>query len=170
MRNKPIDLDKLMIDKWRELGFYYDRDDRMEVNQWRFYGSKQGLQNFADLLDKYTTNPNSSTLSEHNHYGPYSYLKIMTWDKPTITESYIAGTIQDLKELRDIIADKLNEAQPGQTFSIDEDYGVDNTMTAKFFLMADDFDPPSMDELIVSGRQKIVNEWIEQQGQKSSSI
>jgi hypothetical protein len=35
--------------------------------------------------------------------------------------------------------------------------------------MVDEFDPPSMDELIVSGRQKIVNEWMEQQRQKTSS-
>ena len=169
MRDKPIDLDQLMIDEWRELGFYYDRDDRMDVNQWRFYGSKQRFQNLVSLLDKYTENPNNDTLSEHDHYGPYSYLKIMTWDKPTITESYIAGTIPDLKKLRNIILDKLNKAQPGQTFNIDKDYGVDNTVTVKFFVMADDFDPPSMDELIVSGRQKIVNEWMEHQRQKSST-
>lgn len=161
MRDKPIHLDQLMIDKWRELGFYYDHDDRMDLNQWRFYGSKQGLQNFISLLDKYTTNPHNDTLSEHDHYGPYSYLKIMAWDKPTITGSCIAGTLQDLKRLRDIIADKLNTALPGQTFNIEKDYGVDNTKTAKFFVMADDFDPPSMDELLVSGRQKIVNEWME---------
>ena len=93
----------------------------------------------------------------------------MTWEKPTITESCIAGTIQDLKRLRDIITDKLTKAQPGQAFNIDKDYGVDNTVTVKFFVMYDDFDPPSMDELIVSGRQKVVNEWMEQQRQKSSS-
>lgn len=167
MRDKKIDLDQLMVDEWRELGFYYDRDDRMDVNQWRFYGSKQGLQKFVALLEKYTDNPHNDTLSEHDHYGPYAYLKIMTWDKPTITESYIAGTIQDLKQLSIIIAKKLNKAEPGQAFNIDKDYGVDNTVTAKFFVMSDDFDPPSMDELIVSGRQKVVNEWMEQQRQRS---
>jgi hypothetical protein len=169
MTNKPIDLDQLMIDEWRELGFYYDRDDRMDVNQWRFYGSKKGLQKFVSLLDGYTNNPYNDTLSEHSHFGPYSYLKIMTWDKPIINEGYIAGTIQHLRMLRDILAEKLVKAQVGQTFNIDKDYGVDNTATAKFFVMSDDFDPPSMDELIVSGRQKIVNEWMEQQRKKSAS-
>lgn len=57
----------------------------------------------------------------------------MTWDTPSTTESYIAGTIQDRKRLRDIIADKLDNARPGQTFNIDMDYGVDNTVTVKFF-------------------------------------
>ena len=162
MNNQKIDLDKLMVDEWRNLGFYYDRDDRIDVNQWRFYGSKKGLQNFVNLIEKYTTNPQNDTLSEHDHFGPYSYLKIMTWDKPVITEDYIGGTFQDLKNLKQIIKDKLSHSQPGQTFNIDKDYGIENTITAKFFVMSDDFDPYTMDELIVSGRQKIVNENMKQ--------
>ncbi|MDT0556208.1 hypothetical protein [Patiriisocius hiemis] len=158
MSNQKIDLDKMMVDEWRNLGFYYDRDDRIDVNQWRFYGSKKGFQNFVSLLEKYTNNPQNEIISEHGHFGPYSYLKIMTWDKPVITEDYIAGTIQDLKNLQQIIADKLSTSRPGQTFNIDKDYGQDNTITAKFFVMSDDFDPYTMDELIVSGRQNIVNE------------
>ncbi len=150
----------MMIDEWRQLGFYYDRDDRLDVNQWRFFGSKKGLKNFVSLLDKYTNNPANDTLSEHDHYGPYSYLKIMTWDKPIITADYIAGTIQDLKILRNLISDKLDKTDAGQTFNIDKDYGQNNTITAKFFVMADNFDPVSMDELIVSGRQEIVNKSI----------
>ena len=169
MSDKRIDLDQLMIDEWRQLGFYYDRDDRMDVNQWRFYGSKQGLLNFVSLLRDYVANPSNDILSEHEHYGPYRYLKIMTSDEQRITERHIEGTIKDLDRLGDIIAEKLRKAQPGQTFNINKDYGIDNTVTAKFFVMADGFDPPSMDELLVSGRQKVVNEWMEQQRKKSSS-
>lgn len=157
MKDKKIDIDQMMIDEWRQLGFYYDRDDRLDVNQWRFFGSKKGLKNFVALLDKYINNPTNDTLSEHDHYGPYSYLKIMTWDKPTITADYIAGTIQDLKFLKNLISEKLDNTEPGQTFNIEKDYGQDNTTTAKFFVMADNFDPVSMDELIVSGRQLIAN-------------
>ena len=157
MTDKKIDIDQMMIDEWRQLGFYYDRDDRLDVNQWRFFGSNKGLQNFVSLLDKYTATPANDTLSEHEHYGPYSYLKIMTWDKPIITADYIAGTIQDLKNLKNLISEKLLNSIAGQTFAIDKDFGQDNTITAKFFVMADDFDPVSMDELIVSGRQATVN-------------
>ena len=82
----------------------------------------------------------------------------MTWDKPTITADYIAGTIQDLKILKNLISDKLDKSEAGQTFNIDKEYGQDNTISAKFFVMADNFDPVSMDELIVSGRQEIVNQ------------
>ena len=158
MKDKKIDIDQMMLDEWRQLGFYYDRDDRLDVNQWRFFGSKKGLQNFILLLDKYTNAPGKDTLSEHDHYGPYSYLKLMTWDQPIITPDYIAGTIQDLNILKHIISEKLSKTQPGQTFNIDKDFGQNNTITAKFFVMADDFDPVSMDELIVSGRQEIVNQ------------
>ncbi len=45
--------------------------------------------------------------------------------------------------------------------------GKDNTITAKFFVMSDDFDPYTMDELIVSGRQKIVNENMNQKKYKA---
>lgn len=159
MTDNKIDIDQMMIDEWRELGFYYDLDQRVEVNQWRFYGSKSGLQNFVKLLDDYTNSPSRNVVFEHDHYGPYMYLKIITLDdQAIINENAIGGTIADLKRLRNIIADKLNNAQPGQTFNIDKDYGEENTVSAKFFVMADDFDPVSMDELIVSGRQKIVNQ------------
>jgi hypothetical protein len=33
MKDKNIDIDQMMIDEWRQLGFYYDRDDRLDVNQ-----------------------------------------------------------------------------------------------------------------------------------------
>ncbi|MCR9014663.1 hypothetical protein [Aquiflexum gelatinilyticum] len=158
MTDKKIDIDQMMIDEWRQLGFYYDLDERLGVNQWRFYGSKSGLQNFVKLLDDYTNSPSRDIVFEHDHYGPYMYLKIITLDdQAIITDNAIGGTIADLKKLRKIIADKLSKAEPGQTFNIDKDYGINNTVTAKFFVMADNFDPVSMDELIVSGRQKIVN-------------
>jgi hypothetical protein len=159
MASNTNNIDNIIKDRWRELGFFYDLDERLGVNQWRFYGSKKGFQNFVAIFDEYISNPNKAGLSQEEDYGPYSYLKIMTWDKPVITADYIAGTLDDLKQLKQIISDKLNKTQAGETFTIDKDYGVANTVTAKFFVMADDFDPASMDELIVSGRQKIVNDY-----------
>ncbi len=136
-----IDWNRQNTEEWRELGFYYH-----EVGgQWQFYGSKSGLHNFVSLLDDYTKNEDLDGISEHEHYGPYM-MKIMTWDKAIITDEYIAGTISDLKTLKDIIAYKLNLSVVGGNFNIDTEYGIDNTATAKFFIMADDFDPPSMDE------------------------
>ena len=141
-----VDIDQRIKDEWRELGFYYDLEESVNKNEWKFYGSKQGLQNLVKLLEDYTNNSANDFPSEHDHYGPYSYLKIMTWDKATITENYIAGTIKDLKNFRNILAIKLEKFQVGQSFTIDKDYGVDNTATATFFIMENNFDPVSMDK------------------------
>jgi hypothetical protein len=157
--NKKVNIDQMMIDEWRKLGFYYDFDERVSVNQWRFYGSKKGLLNFVKLLDEYVSNPKNDQLSEHEHYGPYMYLKVITLkDRNVINDNAIGGTIDDLKRLRNLLADKIEESSPGQTFSIDKDFGEQNTVTTKFYVMANDFDPVSMDELIMSGKQKIVND------------
>jgi len=146
MSDNKIDIAQLTIDEWRELGFHYDRDDRTGHPKWRFHGSKAGLNQFALILDKYTCNPKNDSLSEHEHYGPYKYLKIMTWDKPVITADYIAGTIADLKKLKKLIVDKLSNSRPGQTFDINKEYGMNNTAGCCFFVTVDDFDPASMDK------------------------
>ena len=157
MDEKKKYFDDLFSDQWRKLGFYYDMDFRVSVNQWRFYGSRVGLGNFVKLLDAYVNDPANDKVSEHSHYEPYLQLKIMTWDFAMISESAVIGTIEELKKLREIIANNLINVKPGQTFSIDKDYGVENAATAKFFVMADDFDPASMDELIMSNCQEFVN-------------
>ncbi len=148
LNDKRMDWNKKCINEWRKLGFYYDWDDRISVNQLRFFGSKNGLHKLVEWLDSYTNDEDLYGISEHDHMGPYM-LKIMTWDKPTITNEYIAGTTQDLKNLKNIIANKLNKYSIGQTFNVDKEYGTDNTITLKFFIMADDFDPASMDESLI---------------------
>ncbi|MBA3830267.1 MAG: hypothetical protein H0X33_15135 [Taibaiella sp.] len=94
------------------------------------------------------TNPTNKALSEHEHYGPYSYLKIMTWDKPIITENYIAGTLEDLSILKFTISERLSKAEIGDIFNIGLDYGIDNTVSATFFIMENEFDPASMDNFV----------------------
>lgn len=141
-----FDIDQRIKDEWRELGFYYDNGGTIENQEWRFFGSKKGLENFSVILDDYLSNPNHIGLSQETAYGPYTYLKIMTWDKPTITEEYFAGTHEDIKKLRNVIADKLLKTEVGQSFNIENDYGVDNTVTATFYIMPANFDPVSMDK------------------------
>ena len=136
--------------EWRQLGFYYDLGNDNDNPEWRFFGRKDGLKQIVYLLDKYVKEPLNEGLSEHEHYGPYNYLKIMTWNKPTITRNYIAGRLEDLKILKDIIAEKLSLTEIGQSFTIKEDYGVDNEVEAKFFVMPDNFDPASMDNFVFS--------------------
>ncbi len=141
-----FDMDQRDKYEWRKLGFYYDLEETNNHKGWRFYGDKKGLYNFVKLLEDYTNNPANDFLSEHDHYGPYNYLKIMTWDKPLITKNFIAGTMANLKDFKNILADKLENFQTGQTFTIDKEYGVDNTASIKFFIMKDNFDPVSMDK------------------------
>jgi hypothetical protein len=46
-----------------------------------------------------------------------------------------------LKILKNLISEKLDKTEAGQTFNIEKDYGHGNTITAKFFVMGDNFDP-----------------------------
>lgn len=139
------DIDEMIKQEWRDLGFFYDLERYNDFRQWKFYGSKHGLFNLIKLLEDYTAKKSNDYLSEHDHYGPYHYLKIMTWSKPEITENHFAGTISDLNVLKEIIAKKLNVTGVGHTFLISNEYGEGNTASARFFVMADDFDPVSMD-------------------------
>jgi hypothetical protein len=140
------DIDEMIKQEWRDLRFYYELEEYNDFKQWRFYGSKSGLLNFINLLEIYTANKANDKISEHDYYGPYHYLKIMTWDKPKITENYFAGTMEDLNNLAGIITSKLNAVGVGHTFVISKEYGESNTASARFFIMADDFDPVSMDD------------------------
>jgi hypothetical protein len=149
--------DEHVRDYWRENGFYYDFDGRIDVNQWRVYGSKKGLGNFVKILEAYILDERNAEIGEHEHYQPYYNLIITTLTSPCITDRFLEGTIQNLSDLKVILENKIENTEIGATFNIDQDYGVGNTVTAKFFVMCDTFDPSSMDELIVSGRQSIVN-------------
>jgi len=117
------------------------------------------LKKFVDILDKYVTNPVNEALSEHDHYGPYGYLKIMTWDKPIITENYIAGSLNDLNYLKNLLNKMLSEVAIGESFDVAEYYGSGNGAAAKFFVMPDPFDPVIMDK-----SQPIVNKYLQQRG------
>ncbi len=139
-----FDIEQKIKDEWRSLGFYYDNGN--DNKEWRFFGNKKGLQNFVFLLNDYVKNSKYTELSQETSFGPYSYLKIVTWNKQTITPDYFAGTIEDLTKLKNILADKILSTDIGQTFTIDKEYGIDNQATTIFYVMDDNFDPVSMDK------------------------
>jgi hypothetical protein len=64
-------------EEWRELGFFYDPDDRAKT--WTLTGSRLGLRRFVECLLEYAADPGNAMQSEHQHYGPYMYLEVMTW-------------------------------------------------------------------------------------------
>lgn len=129
--------------EWRELGFFYDRDDA--AKEWRLIGSVEGLLKFADILHDYASNPKNEGLSEHDHLGPYMYLKIGKWNVPVITDDWMAGTLGDLLRLSSVLKEALESAKENDmmkfknVFSPLSSYELILEVRNKFF------DPPSAD-------------------------
>lgn len=129
--------------EWRELGFYYDRDDSERA--WILKGSKQGLLKLSEILKAYTQNNHKSGKSEHIHLGPYMYLKIITWNEAHIGEQGVYGSQKDLKRLANQIEGKLMEASPNQIFEVAEEYAGDKDYSMTLYVMREDFDPAEVD-------------------------
>jgi hypothetical protein len=110
-----------------------------------FYGSKAGFDRFASLLIDYAKDPVNKMLSEHEHYGPYHYLKVTTSNQNRITKDMFEVTIPGAVRLAEQIRKGTYSHSPGQTFSIGEDFGTDNTASTLFFVINDSFDPPTLD-------------------------
>ena len=140
MSNEKIN--QMTREEWRDLGFYYDQDE----TKWIFVGSNSGLQNFCILLEKYAGNKKHNVISEHDHFGPYFYLKITTWDRPVITKDAIYGRLIDFMNLSAIIKGKLNQGK--SPFVIDKEYSHENELTLLFEIKEDGFDPASIDPLL----------------------
>jgi hypothetical protein len=131
--------DENTIREWNQLGFYYEYDK--DIKQWRFLGSKVGLERFAVSIKSFSEDIVNSNISEHVHYGPYNYLKVMTWGEPCVTQDYIGGTQNDLLKLSHILTDKLALYSIGQAFVIKEEYSMTSTSSLLFIIMSDDFTP-----------------------------
>jgi hypothetical protein len=138
-----MNLDKQTIEEWDKLGFYYEYEDGFK--QWRFFGSKIGLQKFSVLIKSYASNLSNDAISEHTHIGPYNYLKIMTWHEPVITKEWIAGPLKDLLRLSELISNKISSVEIGSIFKISDEYSVNNTSILLFVVVADDFKPSSIE-------------------------
>jgi hypothetical protein len=127
----------------RELGFFYDQDEAK--NSWRLVGSKSGLGQFPKLLREFAANPARTSISQHDHYGPYMYLKVMTWDSAGIDENSIRGTIVDLKRLALLVDNQLANAKEGDVFLIRQEYDSKSMWSLRFEVRDDTFDPVSED-------------------------
>lgn len=78
-----MSFDESIRREWRELGFFYDRDDAART--WRIVGTAKGLQGFASLISAYASDARNDAPSEHQHFGPYMFLEFGTWHEPAIT-------------------------------------------------------------------------------------
>lgn len=140
------ELNEQTKEDWRELGFFYDYDKTDSC--WRLVGSRQGLSKFCDILNDYAANERRAPLSEHEHYGPYWNLKLVTWNEAIITAHDILGTFEDFRGLAKLIRQKLENASVGDEFIIDEEYSLKNEAKLLFEIGADDFDVAEADSLL----------------------
>ena len=135
-------------EEWRELGFFYDVDDSSKA--WRLVGSRAGLLRFRDLLVEYVAKPRNTILGEHDHYGPYMYLKIMTWSDAGLDSNAIFGTVVDLARLASLTETKLKNVRPGVQVRIQEEFASRSEYGLVFDVREEGFDPASADPKLPS--------------------
>lgn len=141
--NNSETCNKTIIEKWRELGFYYKTDDKLR--QWILTGSRDGLLNFHAILTDYVSDPQNEKISSHEHYGPHMYLKIMTWESPGINKHSIHGSIHDINRLAATFILKLKDTPVGSHFVIGRDYASGCDYSIQVNVREDGFDPCSLD-------------------------
>ena len=132
--------------EWRELGFFYDRDDQARV--WKLTGSRAGLLRFRDILLAWAANPRSVTKSEHQHCGPYMYLEFLTWPEAGFDEHAIRGQPADFARLATLIENRLAAALPSSSALIGEDFAPNTPYGLLLNLREDGFDPATADPLL----------------------
>jgi hypothetical protein len=135
-------------EEWRELGFFYIRDDLARV--WKLIGSRSGLLGFRDALLAYAEDPRRAEKSEHQHYGPYMYLEIMTWPEAGFDGHAIRGPLQDLKRLGAIVEAKLAAAKPGDTVCIQGEFSSNSPYALILEVREDGFDAAQADPMLPS--------------------
>ena len=99
----------------------------------------------SDILKSYVDQPSNQPISEHEHYGPYGYLEIMTWQSAGIDAHSIHGKLSDLLRLSNLIGQKLKSASAGSAFEIGEEYAEGTRFKLRFEVRAQGFDPASVD-------------------------
>lgn len=128
---------------WRKLGFFYDCDD--VAKEWIVVGSRLGLAAFSMLLREYVAEPKNAMQSEHEHYGPYMYLEVMTWTDAGMDGHSIHGTLLDLERLADLVDARVAVLRPGDRVRIREEYSATSEYGLVLALREDGFDPASLD-------------------------
>ena len=140
--------DKMIREGWRDLGFFYDCDDQSRT--WKLIGSREGLLQFRDALLLYVADPQSAAISEHEHFGPYTYLTVTTWQDAGIDSHAIRGPLDDLARLAGLVDAKLAEASPGASVRIQEEFTADSTYGLLLEVREDGFDPATADPQLPS--------------------
>jgi len=129
--------------EWRELSFFYDRDDEAQI--WRLVGSRAGLLRFREALLLYVANPHNAATSEHEHFGPYMYLEVMTWPETGFGGHSIRGPLPELARLANLIGSKVAVAQPGSSVRICDEFASNSEYSLILDVREDGLDPAAAD-------------------------
>jgi hypothetical protein len=137
-------LKNITKEDWRQLGYYYDRDDNNK--KWILIGSPSGLSTLILFLKKYSKNISNQKKGEHDHLGPYSHLKIMTWEESGIYKDSINGTLDDFSRLAGIITEVAKESNIGKTIKIGTKYTTNIEYEIQIDVKEYGFDPALCDK------------------------
>ena len=129
--------------QWRELGFFYDRID--SAKEWRIVGSREKLCRLGKILRDYAADSRNEVVSEHAHYGPYMYLEIGTWTNSEITDHWIAGPLNKLLELAEIIESRIEKANVGDEIKLRDAFAPSSPYEVVLEVKDDSFDPALAD-------------------------
>lgn len=129
---------------WESLGFFYDYDESSRT--WVVRAHRRGMDRLCEELRRYASDPRNADISEHEHYGPYSYLKFVTWTEPKVVADGIYGRVEDFDRLAQLIARAIVSARPGDRIRIDEAYAAANEAKLNLVLEPDSFDVASADQ------------------------
>lgn len=140
----PIGMtDEQIKQHWRKLGFFCELD--VERKRWTLTGSRAGLLYFPDLLLGYVADPQNAPDREHQRYGPYGSLEVMTWPDAGFDGNAIRGSLTGLARLAELIEAKLTTAEPGSRIVIREEFAENSPYSLVLDVRADGFDPASAD-------------------------
>lgn len=135
-----MDIVRATIDEWRDLGFHYDLADDRRV--WTITGSAVGLARFARILRQFATNPRYDVPFEHDHYGPYGYLKIMNVpDERGFNANAIFAPRREFAKLAELIDARLATANVGSSFEFSQDFAPGSEYELRLIVAPDNFDP-----------------------------
>lgn len=129
--------------EWRDLGFFYDSDETAKA--WLIVGDRTGLLKFSGLIRKYAADDSNASVSEHEHFGPYSYLEVGTWHEPQINGHWIAGTLPELAGLAVSLEEAISKLKPDERASIGKQFAPDSDWDLIVEMRQEPFDPPAAD-------------------------
>ncbi len=141
MTASPVPPELLEITRleWRELGFFYLRDDAGCV--WRLRGGRGGLQRFGQLLSDHVDGPGGLAGREPQQLGPTLMLKIGAAASPVITAQGVWGPQSRLHQLGATVQAWVSGARPGEVMRLKASFAPDAAYELQLEMQDDAFDP-----------------------------